>query len=184
MKRKLLALVIALALVAGGFTLVRMKKEGIAALAKPRPVIPVVRVAAVTEGALEVTAHYLGIVEPVTRTDLSARITAAILRVEKREGDPVHEGEELVVLDDRELQEKHNGVRAEMLAARQKQAGARSTYATQEAIYLRDQKLFAAGAISREALERSKAIFDNARSVLDAYTESIKGMAMNAAAAR
>ena len=183
MKKKLIALAIAVGVVAGGVAVVNKKQETIAALPRPKPAIPAIRVAAVTEASLEVTAHYLGIIEPVTRTDLAPRITAAILAINKREGDPVHQGEELVVLDDRELQEKHNAARAEMLATRQKQVGASSVFATQQSIYDRDEKLFAAGAISREALDRSKAAFDSTRSVMDAYEESIKGLVMNAAAA-
>ena len=183
MKKKLIALLIALAVVAVGFYVVDHKKKSIAALPKPRPVIPATQVAAVTEGSLEVTAHYLGFIEPVSQTDLSSRITAAILKINKREGDPVRQGEELVVLDDRELHERHNAVRAEMLATRQKQIGANSALETQKSIFERDQQLFAAGAISREALDRSKAAFDGAGSIVAAYEESIKGLVMSTAAA-
>lgn len=95
----------------------------------------------------------------------------------------MRKGEELVVLDDRELREKYSAVRAEMLATRQKQVGASSALETQKSIYERDQKLFAAGAISREALDRSRAAFDGAGSIVAAYQESIKGLAMNTAAA-
>lgn len=183
MKKKLVALLIALGVVAGGLYVVDHKQKSIAALPKPQPVIPAIQVAAVTEGSLAVTAHYLGFIEPVSQTDLSSRITAAILAINKREGDPVRKGEELVVLDDRELHERHNAVRAEMLATRQKQVGANSAFETQKAIYERDRKLFAAGAISREALDRSKAAFDGAGSIVAAYEESIRGLAMNTAAA-
>ncbi|EKD38093.1 MAG: efflux transporter, RND family, MFP subunit [uncultured bacterium] len=183
MKKKSIALLLALGVVAGGFYLVDEKQKNIAALPKPQPVIPVIQVAAVTEGSLEVTAHYLGVIEPVSKTDLSSRITAAILAINKREGDPVYRGEELVVLDDRELHQRYNSVRAEMLATRQKQVGASSALLTQKSIHERDRKLFAAGAISREALDRSKAAFDGAGSIVAAYEESIRGLAMNTAAA-
>lgn len=183
MKKKLIALLLTLGVVAGGLYVVDHKKKSIAALTKPQPVIPAIQIAAVTEGSLEVTAHYLGFIEPVSQTDLSSRITAAILAINKREGDPVRKGEELVVLDDRELHEKYSAVRAEMLATRQKQVGAASAFETQKSIYERDQKLFAAGAISREALDRSKTTFDGAGSIVAAYEESIKGLAMNTAAA-
>ena len=183
MKKKLIAFLIALGVIAGGFFVVDHKQQSIAALPKPQPVLPAIQVAAVTEGSVEVTAHYLGFIEPVSQTDLSSRLTATILTINKREGDPVRQGEELVVLDDQELQEKHNAIRAEMLATRQKQVGATSAFATQRSIYERDQQLFAAGAISREALDRSRAAFDGASSIVAAYEESIKGLAMNTAAA-
>jgi len=66
-----------------------------------------------------------------------------------------------------------------VLATRQRLAGAQSAYAAQKSVHGRDEALFKAGAISKEALERSSAALDGAKSVVDAYEESLKGMAMN-----
>jgi RND family efflux transporter MFP subunit len=183
MKKKFIAIIIALGVIAGGLYVVDHKQKSIASLPKPQPTIPAIQVAIATEASLEVTTHYLGLIAPVSQTDLTSRITAAILAINKREGDQVRQGEELVVLDDRELHQRHSAVRAEMLATRQKQVGANSALTTQKSIYERDQKLYAAGAISRESLDRSKAAFDGANSVVTAYEESIKGLAMNSAVA-
>jgi RND family efflux transporter MFP subunit len=75
-------------------------------------------------------------------------------------------------------------VEAEVLATRQRLAGARSLYETQRSITGRDEKLFAAGAISQEALERSGSALDSARAAVEAYEESLKGMERSVAAAR
>jgi RND family efflux transporter MFP subunit len=87
-------------------------------------------------------------------------------------------------VDDRELADRAAALEAEMLAIRQRLAGARSLYEMQGSVTARDEKLFAAGAISQEALERSRAALDGARAAVEAYQESIKGMERSVAAAR
>jgi len=182
MKRKLMYILVAAVLVAGALVLVKYKMAQLAALPKPEASLPAVRVAVAAPGTLEVFAHYQGNVEPLTKSDVSARISGNLLSVAKREGDRVREGEIVAVIDDRELVERSAAAEAEVLATRQKLAGARSAYETQKSIYERDEKLFAAGAISREALERSRAAIDGAKATVDAYEESIKGLSMNSAA--
>ncbi len=179
MKRKSIFILIVIVLVVAGVLFVAKKKREIASLAPPRISPPAVQVVPVKQGTLEVTAHYLGTIVPFVRSDLSARISGNILTINKREGDPVRRGELLVTIDARELQDRTVAVNSELLSTRQKLAGARSAYETQNAVYGRDQALYKSGAISREALEHSRAAMDGTRSVVDAYTESLKGLAMN-----
>ena len=179
MKRKMFVILIAVALIIGGIFVIKNKQKKIDNLPKPQPPAPSVQVALVKQGQLEVSSHYLASIEPFTKTDLSARISGSILSITKREGDVVRQGELLATIDDRELQDRTVSVNAELLATRQRLAGAQSTYATQKSVYGRDESLFKAGAISKEALERSRATLDGAKAVVDAYEESLKGMAMN-----
>ena len=184
MKKKLIILIVAVLVIAGGILVMKNKERNLAALPQPAAVLPVVQVALVADGTLEESGHYLGVVEPVASSDLSARITGNILTINKREGDTVRQGEVLVTIDDRELLDRFAAIQSEVLANQQRLIGAQSSYTTQQSIYGRDEKLFAAGAISQEALERSKAALDAAKATVDAYQESIKGMTMNTSAAR
>lgn len=184
MKRTAIVILIAVAFVAGGIAVVKSKQQKIANLPKPQATTPTVQTVPVTQGTLEVTAHYLATIEPLTKSDLSARISGNILSIAKREGDQVRRGELLVTIDDRELVDRTVAVNAEVLSTRQKLAGARSAYTTQKSVYGRDEALYKTGAISKEALERSQAALDGAKSVVDAYEESLKGLAMNASVAR
>lgn len=184
MKRILLLAVVAILLVGAGFLVTSQKEKELAALPKPQMSLPTVQVAPITSGELEVTAHYLGSIEPFTKSDLSARISGNILSISKREGDTVRKGEVVIVIDDRELMDRSVAVNAEVLATQQRLAGAKSAYLTQKAIYDRDVVLLKAGAISKEALERSQAALDGARTTVDAYHESIKGLSMNSSVAR
>ncbi|MDD2583193.1 MAG: efflux RND transporter periplasmic adaptor subunit [Desulfuromonadaceae bacterium] len=184
MKRKNIFILIVIVLVVAGVLFVAKKKREIARLAPPHMSPPAVQVVPVKQGTLEITSHYLGTIAPFVRSDLSARISGNILTINKREGDPVRKGELLVTIDARELQDRTVAVNSEVLATRQRLAGARSAYETQNAVYERDQTLYKSGAISREALEHSRAALDGTRSVVDAYNESLKGLAMNTKVAK
>lgn len=177
-------IVVALLVVVGALAVIMIKQKKVANLPKPQLPVPSVQVAAVTQGSLEVTAHYLASIEPLTKSDLSPRISGNILSITRREGDQVRQGELLATIDDRELQDRSVSVNAELLATRQRLAGAQSAYTTQKAVYERDLTLHKAGAISKEALDRSQAAVDSARATVDAYQESLKGLAMNTNVAR
>ena len=184
MERIVIFVLAAVLLIGAGFLLVEKKKGELARLPTPQAPAPTVQVAPVSQGTLELTAHYLGSIEPFTRSDLSARISGNILTISKREGDSVRQDETLVTIDDRELLDRAVAVDAEVLATRQKLAGAQSAYTTQKAVYERDVVLHKAGAVSQEALERSRAAMDGAKATVDAYGESLKGLAMNTAVAK
>jgi RND family efflux transporter MFP subunit len=184
MKRKTVAVALSVVLIIGAVLVIKAKQNKIANLPKPQSAATSVQVAKVTQGTLEVTSHYLATIEPFTKSDLSPRITGAILSIAKREGDTVKKGELLATIDDRELQDRTVAVNADLLATRQRLAGAESAYSTQKSVYGRDEALFKAGAISKEALERSRAALDGAKAVVDAYQESLKGQAMNTAVAK
>ena len=183
MKKKLIILGIVIVLIAGAIFLIIKKQHDVASLPKPVANLQTVQTAVVTQGNLEVTTHYLGMIEPYTRSDLSARISGNILTINKREGDPVRLGELLVVIDDRELADRAQAIGAEAMATQQKLAGAKSAYVTQKSIYERDVSLYSDGAISKEALERSRAAFDGAQATLSAFQESLQGMKKSTAAA-
>jgi RND family efflux transporter MFP subunit len=184
MKRKFVVVIIVLLLIAGGVVVVKSKQQKLANLPKPQAPPPTVQVAPIIQGTLDVTAHYLGSIEPFTKSDLSARISGNILTISKREGDSVRQGETIITIDDRELLDRSIAVNAEVLATKQRLAGAKSAYETQKSVYERDIVLHKAGAISQEAMERSRAVLDGARATMDAYEESLKGLAMNTSIAR
>jgi RND family efflux transporter MFP subunit len=184
MKKAIILALVAIALIAAGVAVVHRKREAIATLPKPEGQPQAVETATAVEGTLEVTSHQLGMLQAFTQADLAPRITGHILSITKREGDAVAEGEVVCVVDDRELADRAAATQAEVLATRERLAGARSVYQTQRSIYDRDEKLFTVGAISQEALERSRAALDSAKAAVGAYEESIKGLERTSAAAR
>ncbi len=184
MKKKIVFAIIALALILGGVAIVINKQRALASLPKPSSQPPAVQTVMANQGTIEVTNRQLGEIQPYVLADLAPRITGYIVSISKREGDPVAKGEVVSVIDDRELSKRAESSQAEVLASKQRLAGARSVYETQRSVTERDEKLYKAGAISKEALERSQATLDNAKSAVDAYVDSIRGLEKNAEAAR
>jgi RND family efflux transporter MFP subunit len=183
MKRKLIAFIIIIVLVIAGLAVVKHKKAEIASLPKPAPQPMAVETSVASKGSLEILSHQMGEIQSYTSADLSPRITGHILSISKREGDSVEKGEIVCVVDDRELADRAASSRTEASATRERLLGAKSLYETQASITDRDEKLFAAGAISKEALERSRAALESAKAAVDAYEENIKGLEKNADAA-
>ena len=183
MKRNIM-IVVSLLVVAGAVAVLMMKQKKVANLSKPQMPIPSVQDASVNHGTLEVTAHYLATIEPLIKSDLSPRISGNILFISKREGDQVRQGELLVSIDERELLDRSLAVNSEVLATRQRLVGAQSAYTTQKAVFERDVTLHKAGAISKEALDRSQSAVDSAKATVDAYQESLKGLARNTSVAK
>jgi RND family efflux transporter MFP subunit len=184
MKKKWIILGLIIVILAGAIFLIIKKQQDVASLPKPPAQLQTVQTATVTEGKLDVTIHYLGVIEPYTRSDLSARISGNILTIHKREGDSVRQGELVAVIDDRELSDRALAVDAEALATQQRMIGAKSALETQKSVYERDVALYRDGAISKEALERSRAAYDGAQATLSAFQESLQGLRKSTAAAR
>lgn len=135
------------------------------------------------EGSLSMSAHYLGTLLPVNVADISPRITGNILSVTVREGDRVHKGQLLVALDERTLKERENAQKLDMVGTESQLAGARSVYETQQAVYERDEMLYKEGAISLEALQRSKALRDSSYAQVKSFEEKVKALKNIASAA-
>jgi RND family efflux transporter MFP subunit len=183
MKKKLISIIVIVVLVTAGIALVKHKQKEIANIPKPAPQPMAIDTAVASRGNLEILSHQIGEIQSYTSADLSPRITGHILSITKREGDLVKKGEVVCIIDDRELLDRTAVIQAEASATRERLIGAKSLYATQVSITARDEKLFAAGAISKEALERSHATLDSAKASADAYQENIKGLEKNADAA-
>ncbi len=184
MKKKIVLVIIALALILGGLAIVINKQMALAILPKPSSQPPALQTAQAAQGTIEVTNRQLGEIQPYVLADLAPRITGYIVSISKREGDTVAKGEVVSVIDARELSTRAESSQAEVLASKQRLAGARSVYETQRSVTERDEQLYKAGAISKEALERSQATRDSAKSAVDAYADSIRGLERNVEAAR
>jgi len=156
MKKKIIGIVVILLLVLSGILLVRHRKAQLAQVPPPAEGAPAVEAAPVVKGAFPETERFLGTLAAKDAADLAPRVTGHLVDVRVREGAKVEKGELLARLDDRLERDKVAEVRADLAAAR-------TALSTQESIYQRDTSLFAAKAISREALDRSLTERDAAR---------------------
>ncbi|MFN3479727.1 MAG: efflux RND transporter periplasmic adaptor subunit [Thermodesulfovibrionales bacterium] len=174
--KKIIAVVVALLLIVSAVIIIKKRKSAI----EKTPVVSsyplTVDVAEAKEGSIFKTSHYLGTIMPFNYADISARITGNILSVNVREGDPVHRGQLLVSIDDRALKERESAQLLEIASAEAQLAAAKSVYETQLAVYERDEMLYREGAISLEAMQKSKAQKDSALAQVKSLEEKIKAL--------
>jgi RND family efflux transporter MFP subunit len=182
--KKIIFAVVIMALITGGVFVIIDKQKKLSALPKPLSQPPAVQTATAAAGSIDVKSRQIGEVQAYVQADVAPRITGYILSITKREGDPVTKGEVVCTIDDRELSKRAESSQEEVLVTKQRLAGARSLYETQRSVTERDEKLYAAGAISKEALERSRSSLDSAKAAVGAYEESIHGLERNVEAAR
>ena len=182
--KKIIFAVVIMAVIAGGVFVIIDKQKTLSTLPKPSSQPPAVQTAIAAAGSIDVKSRQIGEVQAYVQADVAPRIMGYILSITKREGDPVTKGEIVCTVDDRELSKRAESSQAEVLATKQRLAGARSVYETQRSVTERDEKLYAAGAISKEALERSRSSLDSAKAAVDAYEENIHGLQRNVEAAR
>ncbi|NOY52731.1 MAG: efflux RND transporter periplasmic adaptor subunit [Deltaproteobacteria bacterium] len=166
MKKKIIGIVGVLLLISAGVLLVRHRKAELAQVPLPAEVVPAVETAPVVKGIFPETKRFLGTLSAKEAADLAPRVTGSLVEVRVREGAKVKKGDLLARLDDRLERDKVAEVRAELAAAQ-------TALVTQEAIYRRDADLFAAKAISREAMDRSHSVRDAARARVTALSHEL-----------
>jgi len=168
--------VVAVLLIAVGIWVVVKKKESISTTPTMASYPLPVEVAEAKEGSIFMSSHYLGTIVPLSFADISPRITGNILSVAVREGDRVKNGQVLVTIDERALKERENAQALDVAGTESQLAGTRSVYEAQQAVYERDQMLYKEGAISLEALQRSKAQRDSAYAQVKSVEEKVKAL--------
>ncbi|BCB97050.1 hemolysin secretion protein D [Dissulfurispira thermophila] len=174
--KKAIAIVVALLLIVSAVIIIKKKKTTIdktpAVASYPLPI----DVAEAKGGSIFKASHYLGTVMPLDYADISARITGNILSVNVREGDQVHKGQLLVSIDDRALKEREAAQLLEMSSVEAQLSGAMSVYETQLSVYERDEMLYKQGAISLEALQKSKALKDSLLAQVKSLEEKARAL--------
>ena len=118
------------------------------------------RSASVREGSLSESVSAPGFVEPVSKVDISAQISARVMALPLREGDVVHKGDLVVQLDDRNLKAvlasttaRRDGERARLEAERARIEGPKQSLENAKRNLERQRKLFETGDVARQALE-------------------------------
>ncbi|NOZ93840.1 MAG: efflux RND transporter periplasmic adaptor subunit [Acidobacteria bacterium] len=166
--KKLSWIVVAVLIVAALFA-VRMKRlhEKSSEPLLHRP-LSVVEVATVRSGSVGRVRHVTGTVIAGEEARVAPRIMARILEVRGREGDTVHRGQILAVLDSRELEDTVAQAGAALASAREAVAAARAAWEAQRDATNRDRVLHDAGALSDEQWEGSHAAERAANARLEA----------------
>jgi RND family efflux transporter MFP subunit len=128
----------------------------------------------VSSGEVVRSRHVLGTVLGADEAEVSPRLMAQVVEVEVREGDRVAQGELLVVLDAREIEDAVAQTEAGVLAAREGSTAAETAELAQRSATERDRRLHEAKAISDEQWERSQAAAASAAAHLEAARAQVE----------
>ena len=173
LRKTLLALAIASALVACGKSAKEPEKAGASASAsatagKDDKKEPLVTLQMSPEDTVTVESNALasgpvitGSIQPERRADLRAEVGAIVLQVLKENGEPVKKGDVLLRLDETSIRDSVNSAEEATRAAEQ-------TLAQAQRMYERQKTLLASGMVSTQAQEDAEIRRNNAQSDLAA----------------
>jgi RND family efflux transporter MFP subunit len=173
LRKTLLALAIASALVACGKSAKEPEKAGASASAsatagKDDKKAPLVTLLMSPEDTITVESNALasgpvitGSIQPERRADLRAEVGAIVLQVLKENGEPVRKGDVLLRLDETSIRDSVNSADEATRAAEQ-------TLAQAQRMYERQKTLLASGMVSTQAQEDAEIRRNNAQSDLAA----------------
>lgn len=147
------------------------------------------RTALVQEGSLRETVSAPGIVEPVSKVDISAQVSARIVALPFREGDLVKKGEMVVQLDDRNLKAvlestiaRRDAERARLEAENARIAGPLQSLENAKRNLERQKNLFETGDVARQVFEDAQVRVDELTATIAATRKSIGALESSLAA--
>ena len=156
MRRRLVGVVVLVSLAVAGAALVVSRKRALGALEAPAAVPIPVRVASVRLDAVTEGIRTVALIQAETATTVAAQAAGTLLEVRAKEGDRVRPGDVIARIDARTLDDA-------LAVARARMAATAEDLARQEAVTRRDEALFAGKAISRQALDASRAQLEGTR---------------------
>lgn len=158
MKRWLILIVVAVLLVIGGVTLVKLRKHQLESIRIATKLAVPVETATVRQGTFIHWQPYIGHLESNRQGVIKARLTGQVSRILKREGQMVKPGEPVMELDGTPNSPfgTRKALQASVASQRQAVQNMEKSVKNLEAIVARDRDLYAHKAISKQALEVSE----------------------------
>ena len=132
-----------------------------------------VRLAEVKKGDLVRTVSAPGRVEPRTKVDISAQVSARIIALPFRDGDAVKKGDVLVRLDAVDLAAALTSAQAQLKAEEARLEGAKASLANASAELGRKRELFGSKDISRAELDVAEAEYQRSEASVSQAVASI-----------
>jgi HlyD family secretion protein len=143
-----------------------------------------VRIGKVEKGTLTRTVNAAGSIEPKTKVQISAQVSARITAIPLREGEAVKKGDVIVRLDDRDLAARLESSQASLRAEQARLEGNRATLARAEAEASRQRELTKTGDAAKAVLENAESDYLRAKSAVDASLHNIEIARANIAQAQ
>ncbi len=133
-----------------------------------------VRMATVVRGDLVRTVSAPGQVEPRTKVEISAQVSARIIALPFREGQAVRKDDVIVRLDGRDLAALLDSAKAQLKSEEARLEGARATLANLQVEYNRLRELHATKDVAKSALDAAETDFKRGQSSLSVAEHAIE----------
>ncbi len=170
---------------AGGYFIAQSPefRELISSL-RPGDQVLKIRLGKAEKGTLTRTVNAPGTIEPKTKVQISAQVSARILALPFREGETVKEGDVVVRLDARDLAASLESAQASQRAEEARLQGNRATLARAELEMARQKQLVQSGDASQSVLEQTEADVRRSVSGVDSSLQLIEIAKANIARAQ
>ena len=164
--KKIIALILILALIAGGVFLVKKKRAELAAL--PTPTLPplVIKVVTPKKRLVRQEKSFLATYHTLQKALIATKFAGKIAKIYVQEGQSVQKGALLAKLDSSSIEAAIASAKAKLEATKAALASTKAQLTADRAAlevafdaYKRAQKLYSAQAISKEALQKAKATY-------------------------
>lgn len=160
---------------AGGFFIVRTEQfRDLMANFRPGDKPLEVRFGNVEKGTLTRSVNAAGSIEPKTKVQISAQVSARITAIPLREGEAVKKGDVIVRLDDRDLAARLESAQAGLRAEEARLEGNQATLARAEGELKRQEELAKSGDASASTFENALSDARRARAAVDGSKHSIE----------
>lgn len=169
MKKRIVVVLVIAMVAAAGLILLKKRKADLAQ-APPAQVLPAVVAALdLKTQPVSLTLPAMGVVASDVSAVLSTRITGRITRVLKREGQPVHEGELIALVDNGELEAKRKGLLA-------KRGGIDAEIEAQLQAHQRTLELFKVRGASLEQKQQEEASIERLVRERESLMQNVQGI--------
>jgi HlyD family secretion protein len=182
--------VIVIAVAVGAVLLIRTDPGGIVSALRPQPPRTEVRTEAAGTRTLIETVSAPGEIEPLTKVEISAEVSARIEQLPFREREAVHRDDVIVKLDDRDLRAAVQSVKAlrdgeqfRLQSEQARLAGLRTNLQFARKTLDRQQALYESGDVSRSVLDDAIERVEDLQTSIDASTHAISVIESTLAAA-
>lgn len=159
---------------AAGVAMVANQEGGMARFGGGGPEATEVRIASPTVGVLERVVSAPGAIEPLTKVEISAQVSARIVALPYREGSFVEEGEVVVELDARDLEAALRSSEASLRSEEARLDGAKADFIRTRTDFGRAKELAETGDIPQSEADLAEADFLRSQSELKRAEQAIE----------
>ncbi len=167
--KKIIPLVLVVALLAGGVVLLKKRKNAVAGVPVPIPITYTIRTVQPASRTITQTQNFLAKLEPIQRAEISTKLSGRIEMVLVKESQTVRKGDLLLQIDDQEIRASLSALQANLEASQ-----TQNRYAQDQ--LTRNQAMFEVGGLPQERLDASAMARSAASAAVQGLEQQIQAL--------